>query len=596
MTKRDIRIVEGIRSIYAVWVILVHIFMHSGFLASRRGAEYLRLHKTFILPRLGSLLGLQVDVFFLLSGFLFTLQYRKSFKKYSLFGGVVYTIMKKFFRIAPIASVVFGLSYLSNDYNADKLSYLIGILTFDLRYVRHGPVALGPSWSNSVDVNACVILSILLYILYGILDMKYIKDLPSNTRKIGLYVLGTLIVCGSLYPKLLNYLSDPVGFSYIRVLLENDAQYEPGKQKWVIDYFNMTHLEPEYAVLKEYSGAIEHIMDNEYTVTSFRWTPFFIGWFIGMLTLLPEYEAERQKELFSVKTKEEMLLYERAQALVSKQSKVEKTSTDKMHVFCFLLATLGLLFPIVTAFTGSQIVAKRNLAIRAAWDYAQLTSTKMIFPPMEPPSFIIDIISSVFLRSIYAASVGYFLSCSLSVNENKMNVNTSSKATIRTAPVTVIDRIISWYTDILSVKFFQSFGSITFCMYMIHMRISLDITHYYLSPSVIFKMVDYLQVTYIQPIGYLKNIDLNNILFTRHTLLNGDSTLIVGNFHFFIWITSILTVTICVSFILHHMIEVPCKKFTDKLVEKNMSLSILGREQDIYMNASDSGDVKDKII
>ena len=425
MTSLPLPAVDGLRCIMNIWVVAAHVTGVVSFFLFFAANPQTDKQQEFLSagwPDLSNGLGYQVDIFFMLTGFLLTWSFleksssssstssAKSEKK-NFVTEVLLQFVKRVFRLWPATMAALVLSWYLGDYRMNEWKFALSQLLYPLD--RNNPVALVIGWSNQVDIVCSTILFAVCYLLDAF----------------GLWsTLSCLILTiVSFLPKLVNFLTLTPRASYIKL-----------KQSGFYPYFPM-FMSPERTRFFEttlFAGQFDadetrlsapykaYIMQNDYLVFHQRITPFFVGL---------------------------MLAYNLREELHRPSNKVLSWKGKVFHGLSFFLACLFASQPFLLA----AFAPKPTLELIRS----QHTSLEDPDPPIVP-----DFLVSCLNRSLYAAAFAYFLyRCLLPVN-HPLHFRLLNKV---------------W-----SHPVFQSISKYSYAIYCTHNRLIFEILLKYVPPRV----------------------------------------------------------------------------------------------------------------
>eukprot|EP01032_Pedospumella_encystans_P019636 gene19636-22329_t len=357
--------IEGLRALFNFWIVALHQHMFQKCFLALYGKMDLLEHladSAWSGIALGH--GYQVDVFFALSGFLFTWGLiQPSQQAKSLYGHVVALVLfvaKRVLRLWPVLACVLVIAFAVKDAWASNIYELLMQLTIP-NYRDAQPQATVPGWSNRVDLESCIVLFLVISTL------KYFNLLNRFT--------SLLLIPLSLIPKASRFLSDPDAFSYMRLGADvfTTAVHIPihtqGYYRDVM-YPHTNHTFPSI----EPAQRMTPLFYGEYCVTHQRWSPLFVGSAVAV-ALFAAYQRAKEP----------------------RQDKKEATMLTKVvnvlsRVFAFLLLLVSILlaaFPILTSLSPAD---------------GETRATVLSNPPIEADFFI-----SVLGRTLNACGWGYIL-------------------------------------------------------------------------------------------------------------------------------------------------------------------------------------------
>jgi peptidoglycan/LPS O-acetylase OafA/YrhL len=278
MTERTLEAVDFIRSLMSIWVVGCHVTGLLSYLLFFTSKPNQRLMNEFLSawwPNFVIGLGYQVDVFFVISGFLLTWKFLSThsknpdaLKNKNIVKEVFLQFWKRVFRLWPVTLGATILSLVFGDYGIDSPRKILELFTYPS--TAHGPMATGIQWSNRMDTICSTILFIVCYLLeywqlwsyWNCLSLVFLSFLPKIWR------FATVLPRIS-YLKLKNAGLDLMIPAYMvkeRIHYYHNVLY-PGKCLEIQDPFD--------SPLKLY------VMKWDYLVFHQRIPPFFIGLFLA---------------------------------------------------------------------------------------------------------------------------------------------------------------------------------------------------------------------------------------------------------------------------------------------------------------------------
>jgi len=202
VAKEVFKPIEGMRGILSMWVVACHVAILFGFINSLYSdiARIDAIDKS-IWYTCAVGVGYQVDVFFMISGFLLSNSLitisrdpvglslarlpRESIK----------FIIKRLLRFWPTFFGACILAIVLQDYNAINFNQELLKSVFFLPIGLHVPVTFAVSWSNRVDVEAGIILIISIFLLFFVNRLNVLG--------------GVFVTILSIIPKFSRFLGNP---------------------------------------------------------------------------------------------------------------------------------------------------------------------------------------------------------------------------------------------------------------------------------------------------------------------------------------------------------------------------------------------------
>lgn len=353
---------EGVRTIFSFWIVALHTVTLFCFLTYTGKADNLELLDTlpstlWVAISLG--MGLQVDVFFMLSGFLMSWNLlRKGQSKGSLQVDFIMLMLKRLLRLWPAVLVSMVLMVVLGDMFSDDWWVMLRALSFPKEVSQ--PSAFTVNWSTGVDLKCSVFLFLTVIALQRM-----------NALTVGGSMLAALL---SLLPKVVLFAQGRHLVSYILIGRSGnpaDAFVPIFMSEERQRYFCDSELYP--AAAQHYCAFIEGpslvkqtVLANDYFSFHQRMTPFFIGLVLAVALHAADTGGEEGR------------------------LRAKRWLKQAWHGLCLLLAVLFALFPVILAF---------------------LTSGKKVVPlaPGVLPKISVDFIITALNRPIYSAALAYLL-------------------------------------------------------------------------------------------------------------------------------------------------------------------------------------------
>ena len=334
-------------------------------------------------------------------------------------------LLKKYLRMLPMAIVTLLIAMYMNDFNAFKYSPFYLLLfppQADL------PAACIVQWSNRVDLVCSAFVFIAFHCLLHL-------NLLNVTG-------GILAIVISLIPKLWRYLTFKPLLSYVMVRSSGRFEeiYVPSFfQEGRHEYYNNTLFPGSFNASKlvNLGPILQNVMANEYLVFHQRMTPFFVGMTLAIAlhrTYFPSAANEKQKK-------------ENQEGFVS----------SLLQVIYFLLSILTIFQPILLGWKSAS---------------NGFLEPKDLVP--EPP-LVLDLIVSVFNRSIYASGWAYLIYRMSLPNDHKLKLNSWAK----------------WFEN---SWFLQTIAPYSYAIYLLHMNVIILVMWKWLPPAVMDRYIPEEQV------------------------------------------------------------------------------------------------------
>jgi peptidoglycan/LPS O-acetylase OafA/YrhL len=389
--------IDGLRSLMNIWVVACHVtglLTYFIFFTKDENENQKREFLASKWPDFAIGFGYQVDVFFVISGFLLTWNFFKRFSKKektddametavghqnqittsnlsvyqenlklkdtNLFKETFLFALKRLFRFWPGTLGAILLSMILGDYLINDFKVVLSLFTYPIS--RELPMAFGVSWSNRLDfICSCIVYTVCY------LFEKY--SLWSFTSCLSLVFLSFL-------PKLIRFLTLIPRPSYLKLK-------QAGVELIIPMYMFQQRLEYHQTVLYPEkfhpvdiplldSEIKKWVMKNEYMIFHQRITPFFIGM---------------------------MLAY----VLSQQYSQQSKQNSQKTTLVYRIFHSVMLLFAFVFAFQPLLIGC---FAPKVSLE--QFYLKKVLFTDPDPP-LLPDLFISCLNRPLYASAFAYLL-------------------------------------------------------------------------------------------------------------------------------------------------------------------------------------------
>jgi peptidoglycan/LPS O-acetylase OafA/YrhL len=414
--------IEGLRTLFNLWIVALHQHVvQKCFLAVYSRIDLLEHLSASVWP--GIVLGnsYQVDVFFMLSAFLFTWSMIRPSESEAGSSGLlsslrklVLFVVKRVLRLWPVLIAVLALAAAVNDYGARDVAAVFKSLLIP-RHFEEIPQAVVPGWSNRTDVECCVALFLLITVLQRLGWLNPLTALASLPL--------------SLVPKALRFLADPDTFSYMRLAADvlttaitipqvRQEYYRDVLYKGQVPWFNSLDTIPRMTPL----------FVGEYSVAHQRCSPAFVGFAVAVCLQSAHRYYELGKGRAGVSTAFDTL----------------------MKALSRLISFFALLVSILLA--GMPILMALNPAT------AEVRSTVLSNPPIEA-----DFVVSVLGRTLNAVGWGYLLYRCLLPKRHPLRLN--------------------YLASFLELPVFQYIGRHTYCIYMLHFMVVHFVAFSFLSPG-----------------------------------------------------------------------------------------------------------------
>ena len=289
-TTTSYEVLDAVRVILCLWVVCLHVSTVHNYIRwmdnNGEQPQPLFLHAAV------RGMGMQVDLFFVISGLLATLSFMRNTtttttntntntteinkissndtNKYGLFGTICEVLARRVIRIWPNLLVCIGLALLIGDFNIYDITVIMDVLT--LRWHKYSPIFFIPFWSFVCDLKCNTFLIGVYYIL-------------NKMKLFHIYSLILLLILFLLH-KQYSVINDH-GLAYT---VGDNTRANRGtplflnipRQIWARSYFDYYPGGEDISLM----NASEHIMyliRNEYTVWHLRITPFIVGAIVAIM-------------------------------------------------------------------------------------------------------------------------------------------------------------------------------------------------------------------------------------------------------------------------------------------------------------------------
>lgn len=428
------QVIESLRALFNFWVCCCHQeSLSKYFLAVGNDTELLNQFTAKPWSKIASLFGYQVDVFFVISGFLLTWGLLQQNRNKDLLHQIIMFVVKRFLRLWPIYFVLAIILTITGEYSWYNFDVIRSFFLLE-PMTRETPQVLMHSWSNRVDLLGGIAVIVVVTIL---------KNYESVNR-----LSGVVVVVLSLIPRLLNYLNNPELLSYMR--LGGHAQEaviitEVSKQLYYRDkiYKDLNN----YIAVIEVSDRMNTIFFDEYFVTIYRWTPLFIGMLLA-IALKREYDIEKLTANEKNNTSNSYPIVERTSYFLA--------------IGSHLCLAIGLFSAVQPMLLSIGVPSEEELK------------------QLQNPSLALDIYITVFGRAQFAAGWSYLLYRCLRLTVT--STISSEKRVIESTKCFSVDSVVS---QVLGMKWLQTLGTYSYCIYMLHYKVMHDVNYTILRPVVL---------------------------------------------------------------------------------------------------------------
>ena len=396
------RPIQGMRAVLNFWVCACHSIVLLTFL-SGMSPDTKKFEAIMAAPWALFALGMgnQVDVFFVISGFLVSWQLLQS-RPRNLTPLVSSFVIKRVLRLWPVMLFVVIMTYVMGDVNSQNMDVLLSFFTFPLGHHIH-PFAYIMGWSNRVDIEACLVLITCIYLLSKINLLNF--------------PVSVFLAAVSILPRLLRYVAMDGQLGYLSV--PPSARKVPSfinefRQEWLRDTYGLE----ENQVLISPNAQANFIFEQEYLITHQRWTPFFIGLCIALS------------------------LHHAIKVTPSAMSVLKRVGHALALFFSVFVVSIPLIMSLLVSLKSSSMPIDRK----------------------PTPPAMVNLIYSVFGRSLFALSAAYLLFRCLVPSSHPLH--------------------LAALTRFLSCDTFQFLGNMSYGVYMIHIRIAIELLWRWCPPAV----------------------------------------------------------------------------------------------------------------
>jgi peptidoglycan/LPS O-acetylase OafA/YrhL len=405
-----------------LWIVGLHQHMvQKCFLAVYNRVDLLETLSASVWPGIVLGNGYQVDVFFMLSAFLFTWTMIQSSKSSAGNGSwtgnirkLLLFVVKRVLRLWPALIAVLGLAAAVNDYGARDSVAVFKTLLIPT-YFDEIPQAAVPGWSNRTDIECCVAVFLVITVLQR---LGWLNPLTALTA-----------VPLSLIPKALRFLADSDAFSYMRLaadVLTTAITIPQVRQEYYRDVLYVGQV-PWFNSLDTISR-MTPLFFGEYIVTHQRWSPAFAGFAVAVCL----QSAHQHYELSKGKT-----------TVSTAFTTLKRVLSRVVSFFALLVSILLAAMPILMALNPAT---------------AEVRATVLSNPPIEA-----DFVVSLLGRTLNAVGWGYLLYRCLLPKGHPLRLN--------------------HLASFLELPVFQYIGRHTYCIYMLHFMIVHFVAFSFLSPG-----------------------------------------------------------------------------------------------------------------
>lgn len=467
-SNREFQAIDGLRTLLSLWVVACHtcgMIQFFTFYQSPENPQQIYEVYNGWWPSIALGLGFQVDIFFLISGFLTSLSLLKAFhkpskstnqstqplnsyqlinKEYSWIQKVVWLsketlffLFKRLLRLWPATLAAIIITILVGDYQSNNIPLLFSLFSYPLE--RNLPSAFTVQWSNRVDLECTIVLFIIIHLYFFFFQIN-----PWT-------ILMTIVF--SLLPKYWRFMTFQPRLSYVQLKTCGNIA-EILNPPYMIterhEYFDQI-LYPNAFQAQRYASVgplLTNLFTYDYKILHQRITPFFVGLFLACLLY------QQQNKVLSETTNDK-----------SKQpSKLSSFLNNLKHLIALIVSVLILCQPILIGWGNFQKLKKEPFTMERF---------QMLSQPKPDPSFVTDFYISVLNRTCYASSLAYMFYRILLPKQHKLS--------------------FSWLNQWLSQTWLVSLSKYSYALYVIHMKVMMEIMWRYLP-------FDYLNKVFL-PVG-----------------------------------------------------------------------------------------------
>jgi peptidoglycan/LPS O-acetylase OafA/YrhL len=336
--SKKLEVIEGIRGFVCLWIIACHTaeflsfilyvvnYNHSSQLVT--DSTILTLFNSIWL-KLSVSIGFQVDIFFLISAFLFSLRLFSGSKAFSgsTKSDVLFLYVNRVSRLWPLLVIsIFWIVWMQ-DYNSHNTWTLVYLLLFPLD--GKIPITFTVCWSIGVDFFN----SILLYFAFSFLSKNKIIEKQNNLKKDpariaeltrNIHLIGMVLVSLTLIPRILLFVFSSEPFlSYESLFISKDVRSQLRFPQFSAETFSyyINELFPEFLsslnssshkllpllVLPDFNTIYIKITFLEGFLFFQRTTPFAVGFYAAMYYHYTSTSKEQMDIVISKKEKKTKL-------------------------------------------------------------------------------------------------------------------------------------------------------------------------------------------------------------------------------------------------------------------------------------------------
>lgn len=461
--------VDFVRSLMNCWVISAHVTGLLSFLlffSKNPNRELINQFLNAWWPNFTIGFGYQVDVFFLLSGFLVVWNFLskrggindgEGREKGSVWGMAVEVLLyflHRIFRFWPATLAALLLSLFLGDYGLDTWGKVLTCFTYP--FTAHSPMAIGIMWSNRVDLICSTILFATCLLLERISTSRTSTNpsstsntssssstpsTPSTTHSLFTYRNSLLLLFVSFLPKVYRFLTLKPRPSYLKLknagldlmlpayMVEERLAYHkeilyPGKQLDITTAFQNP--------LKVY------VLKHDYFRFHQRIPPFFVGMVLAVVIYRLLEKQQKETE--------------------------EKKGRAGLHWFSHLLHGCYLCLSLLLALLPLLMSALGKRTTLEELQEQSLQARDESYFTQELP-FLPDFFISAVNRPLFAAAWGYLLYRLLLPSSHPLSLPS------------FISRISHW-------RLFHYLALYSYGAYSVHMKVLMEVLWKYFPPPV----------------------------------------------------------------------------------------------------------------
>lgn len=262
---------EGVRTIFNLWIVAVHtmgMFTFAIYTGKPAMPEALEEINTSRWKSLAYGMNVQVDVFFMLSGFLLSWScLKQDYFTSSLQADFIKMMLKRLFRLWPAILVAIAVTYLLGDMHSGDWRTMLRALLFPIS--AHQPIAFIVNWSARVDLQC----SLVLFLTIAVMSRLKVLTLRG----------GLVAALLSITPKLVAFALDRHSVSYITIKRlciaadDNIPVYMTVERQQYFCNFYPLATQHYCAFTQAITDFRKQVLQNDMFPFHQRLAPFFIG-------------------------------------------------------------------------------------------------------------------------------------------------------------------------------------------------------------------------------------------------------------------------------------------------------------------------------